>query len=231
MSTKLRTITDKGTTFYSAKDVFAKLGLSFRGVESLPSGVKFTYAGVPTQVGTRVIGVQSIVLDQTSVEKLCTKLNRDVSIFKFKTKAVSAKAVQKLEKQVQDLKGVVAKLLTKDSGNGKTSTGRTKPVKVIANDPLQAEARKQIRELVQEYAGKRADELGYSIEDRRIFFDLSFKALYNTYRDNDFDQIDLKDLADKETVRTGKKVSGLQMAEKLGVAVDLLEVAKNLYTL
>ena len=229
----IRTTKDiNGETLYAAKQVFETLGIPYNGYKSateVSSG--FRYFDVLTKVGSHEQHVPQYVITEAGVRELCKKYKANTSLFGFSTKSVSAdKEVAAMQKTIGDLKNVVAKLLTKDQPKVKSSTNKGKSAKVKANDPLQIEARKQIRELVQDYASNRADELGITESDsRRIFYDLSFKALYNAYKLSTKNKIDLKALADAETNKTGIKVSGLVIAERLGIAIELLQFTKAFY--
>lgn len=229
----VRTTTDTaGNTLYSAKQVFETLGLSYNGAES-STEVKggFKYIKMLNQVGNHMQSIYQYAIPAAGVEELCKRYKKPTSLFGFSTKPVNTdKEVAGMKKTISDLKTVVAQLLTKDQPQVKSSTTASKSVKVVANDPLQVEARKQTRELVQDYASNRADELGITeAENRRIFYDLSFKALYNAYKLSNKNKVDLKVLAEAHTTNSGVKTSGLQMAEKLGLSIDLLKFAKSFY--
>jgi hypothetical protein len=222
-----------GKTYYSAKQVFEMLGLKYKGYTSsseVSSG--FQYIAIPTKVGDHEQHIDQYAVDESGLKELCKRSKKSAaSLFGFKTKSYSAdKEVAAMQKTVDDLKNVVAQLLTKDQPKVKSSTKKQKSVTIKVNDPLQIEARKQIRELVQDYASKRADELGITEgEPRRIFYDLSFKALYNAYKLSTKNKLDLKALADAETEKTGVKTSGLVIAERLGIAIELLKFTKSFY--
>lgn len=229
----IRTTKDiNGDTLYAAKQVFETLGIPYNGHKSateVSSG--FRYFDVKTRVGNHEQRIPQYVVTEAGVKELCKKYKQSTLLFGFQTKSKSAdKEVAAMQKTVNDLKTVVSKLLTQGQPQVKSSTNKGKSVKVKANDPLQIEARKQIRELVQDYASKRADELGITESDsRRIFYDLSFKALYNAYKLSTKNKLDLKALADVETNKTGVKTSGLIIAERLGLAIELLQFAKSFY--
>lgn len=222
--TNIKKETKENKTYYSAKDVFTALGLRWKGIASAPRGVKPEY--------TKLLGTNQYVLDEANIRTLCKLNKKSVNLFGFATDVVKVdKEVTKLKETVQSLKVVVAQLLTKDAGKTKSLSIKGKCAKIRPQDPLQVQARRQVRQIVQDYASARANELKITGDDRRIFFDLSFKALYVAYREQSQNKTDLKELADKETETTGTKVSGLQIAEKLGLAIELLQFTKAFYKL
>lgn len=215
---------------YCAKDVFNTLGVKYRGAESF-KGLEAGFATTKflTKVGKHDSLISQYALDEAGVREICTRLGKSPTLVGLKPAAVdTSKEIAAMKQTINDLKNVVAQLLTQNDAAEKTLKTDSKTVKVIKDDKLQIEARKQTREIVQDYASKRATELGITEGDsRRIFFDLSFKALYNAYKLAT--NIDLKAMADTETADTGNKVSGLQIAERLGRAIDLLQFTKAFY--
>lgn len=212
-------------TLYSANQVYNALGLNWRGRRSLPSGVVADYDTVD--------GVNQYLLSEQGIKNVCKTNKKDASIFGFSTKksADNTKQINKLESTIHDMKVVLAQILTANSSSRNCLPVKGISARLIKFDPLQVQARRQIREIVQDYASKRANELGITDDSRRLFFDLSFKALYNAYKDKTPNKIDLKAIADKETEDTSNKVSGLQIAERLGLAIELLQFTKSFYKL
>src|ERR1019366_6327910 len=96
-----------------------------------------------------------------------------------KSRVETTKQVEKLQATVNDLKLVVAKLLTKQTTSKNNLQVGSTSATLVKSDPIQAQARKQVRQLVQDYASDRANDLGITGDSRSIFFDLSFKALYD----------------------------------------------------
>lgn len=218
----IRTLKTGNQIEYSAKDIFEQLGLNWRGVRSIPENIIANY--------NTIDGVNQYTLKEREIKKLCSHFKKPFEALAIGIAPTKKdKKVDALESTVKDLKLVVAKLLTQGNDLRKSLPVKGTSAKILKLDPLQVQARKQIRELVQEYASLRANELGIRDEGRRIFFDLSFKALYDAYKDKTPNKLDLKALADEETNKTGNKVSGLQIAEKLGIAVELLQFTKSFY--
>lgn len=218
------------TTAYPAKQVFTQLGLKWRGADSVAELPKSHWSQKPlaTKVGDRTIHVKQYALSEAGVKALCKKHNKSVFGFEAAPSKDTSKQVKKLEKTVSDMKVVLSKLLTDGSTGKITLPTKGVSAKLVKNDPLQVQARQQVRQLVQDYASARANDLGITDDSRRLFFDLSFKALYNAYKESTPNKIDLKALADEQTAK-GTKVSGLQIAERLGLAIELLQFAKAFY--
>ncbi len=221
-----------GRVLYCAKDIFAKLGVKYRGAESL-RGLDAGWATTAfrTVVGTKTAMLSQYALEYAAIQELCKRFGKEEKIFGFKptVDAASQKQLDKLNGTVSDLKTVIAGMLAPITGSVIKLKAKGSSATIIKNDPLQIEARKQIRELVQSYAAKRAEQLGITGESRSILFDLTYTALYGAYKKHTSNKIDLKKRADERSEASGKKVTGLVMAQELGVAIELLQFAKAFY--
>jgi len=223
----IKTKTKRDSIVYCAKDVFTALNLPYKGISSIEAaGATAVKCAFPTKVGTATAQITQYALSPTMVKRIAKHNGRNTDKI-FGTNP--DKEVSKLNQTVQKMKAVLAQLLTKENKARKLLPVSGVSVKVTKADPLQAQARRMIRDIVQEYASNRANELSIIGDGRSIFFDLSFKALYDAYKEQTKTKIDLKAIADKETKDTGNKVSGLQIAERLGLAVELLAFTKSFY--
>lgn len=240
----MKTIRNKslnGKVWYSAKDVYSRLGLNWDGVmkarytRDIDYG-NFSSITLPKKNGNKTIEAVQYALNVEGIKQLCNaaKVNynkkfADIAVVKPQDVDQMAKELRSLEKTVDDLKVLLSQSLIAANFTKKELKLATTSVK-LTNDPLQYQARVKIRELVNEYAERRADQMGIiDPEKRRIFYDLTYKALYNKYKELTKNKTDLKKLAEEKTRLTGNKVSALQIAEQTGVAVDLLHLAENLF--
>ena len=234
---EIRTAVDTNGTWFCAKDVFASLNLAWNGHSSIKSLVNTdaTVAKVVTPVGGHTCKLNQIVLSESGVKKVCKLHNIKLSTVSHLFNSVVAKdtstneEIKKLQKTIDELKVVVAQLLTKDAKT-KISlplTGKTGKVETAIS---QAEARKMVRKTVEDYAKVKADALNIvDPQKRSMFYDLTYKALYTEYMKRTSKHVDLKKLAEIKSKDTNSRVSALQVAEQLGVANELLTLATTLY--
>ena len=236
--TKIKTTTTAaGSTYYSASDLYYQLGASYRGVDTL---YRDGAAGLTGRFGSRL----QYAVTAAELNKICRKHDtnaasvgitpttvKTVSSFTFKPSSrPSTGTVKGLRHSASDLQVLTQQLHMKPALATKSLQNTSTLARVKQANPLQVEARKQIRELVQDYADKEVKKLKITdAESKGLFFDLGYNALYNAYRLYTGKKIDLKALADAETKKTGKKVTGLIIAERLGVAIDLLKFTQQFY--
>jgi len=221
---------------YCAKDLFTVIGKPWKGGSTLDKyGVDSEYDWLPVIVGKakNASAVTHLFIDQEGVDKILNSVTTKVNLSNFvsaKPKDQTAsKQVEKLEKTVDDLKVVLAQLVIKKNNDTSGLSFGTNSAKV-KHDPIHAEARREVREICENYAASRAKD--YGIEDsekRRIFYDLTYKALYTKYKEVTQNHTDLQDLARQRTKIVGHKVSALEVAEQLGLTVELLQLARKIY--
>jgi hypothetical protein len=234
----IRKAVDTTEILVSAKDLFEEFGLPWNGHSSVKdlSSTEAKTARVPTKVGNKTCRLNQITLTEAGVQKLCKKHKRAYakyqSLFSAPVRAqkdVNAeKEIARLNKTIEQLKNVVANLLNKSQTSKNSLSLKGKSVKV-ENTKLQAQARKEVRKVVEDYAKAQSDAAGLVNPDQRsIFYDLTYKSLYTEYQKRTPKHIDLKGLAEQKS-KTGNKVSALQVAEQLGLAVELLSLAKSLF--
>lgn len=214
----IHTVTQGNKTLYKASDVFNAIGAYWGGKSSLNGFTKNHFTSVTGPVksaGGKVSTNCFYALTEKGVEKLCKKhdvTNPLITSVLSSTEQVQTNSeVEKLKREMAALKSVFAATLTK--------TLQNQPGEIRIIDPNH---RVQIRNLVGNFAKTKAAELNVTrTADMGIFYDLSFKKLYDTYKqERDFD---IKSAADDQGI------SGLQLAEEYGIIDDLLEVATELF--
>jgi hypothetical protein len=232
----VRTVKEGKTTYYVVNDLLSAFNLTkgkaFKGIPSTTTGLK--YANVPTKVGNATQGVRHTVVSASLAKRIAknNKVTNTESVFgtvaTSNVVAKQTKQVDRLTTAVTNLKVVVAQLLTK--GNMAKNSLQLKGKSAnVNNDPKQAEARKAVRKLVEAYAEKKADELNITdSKQRSIFYDVTYKTLYAEYKRLTPTHVDLKILAESKENKD-KKVSALQVAEQLGLATELLQLARSIY--
>ena len=234
--TKIKTTKVSGQTYYSAADLYNNIGVSYRGFDTL---YRDGAQGLTANFNSRY----QYVVNEKELTKICKKygtkpyavgvgsIKTPPASFTYKPSSrVNTGTVKGLQHSTSDLQVLTQQLHAKPALATISLQNKPNLAKVRQANPLQVEARKQIRELVQDYADKEVKKLKITDADSKaLFFDLGYNALYNAYRLYTGKKIDLKALADAETQKTGKKVSGLIVAEKLGIAIDLLKFTQQFY--
>lgn len=221
MNTIRTTQTAEGATLYSAKDIFNSLGLHWGGKESLAKLKKNSWMMVkaPIAITGGVSTIKHYGMTEGAVKQLCKKrkLTNPLAEVKIQSseQGTTDKKVAALEAQVSQLKNLFASAIM---GNKNLQT----EVKQDIVDVSELSARDQIRALVVAHAKAKAAEFEVTrTQDMGIFYDLSFKLLYEKYKQKR--NFDIKDLADKENI------SGLALAQNYGIITDLLSVAKEIF--
>lgn len=221
MKTIRTTRTSEGTTLFNAKDIFESLGIYWNGKESLSKLKKNSWQMVkaPVAISSGVTTLWHYGMTEDAVKQLCKKrkLENPLDSAKLQSgeQATAIKEVAELKVQVEQLKRLFASSIIAD----KSLQNEQEEAKL---DVSELTAREQIRALVVAHAQRKAGEFGITRQgDMKIFFDLSFKLLYEKYKQKR--NFDIKTLADQE------KLSGLQLAQNYGIITDLLSVAKEIF--
>ena len=204
------------TEWYEAKNVFTKLGLKY-------DSCKLSHVAVENKTADN----KHYYLNMDGINELCKRY--DVKNRFTKTVSSNDKQVDKLARDVEGLKVVMAQLVMQAPDEAKNSLQLKTKCGSVKNDPLQAQARLEVRKICEDYALGRAASMGITdVQSKAIFFDLAYKALYTQFKQTN--KTDLKALADKQSQETGRTVTALQVAEDLGLAVELLQLAKKIYS-
>lgn len=245
-SSSIRTTKIGDTIAFCARDVCKSIGVawggnSLRGV----SKENIKTAKIMTKNSGRNSFQNHSVLTAEGVDELCTARGKENPV--AQTQLVSPDNVQAdrkikaLENQVDNLKQLVARMALR-SGNPQVAAPKeltsapvsdtvVKPVNAT-NQLLQGSARKEIRFHCEKYADQWATSDGITTkEDKKLYFDLVYNALYTSFKNTHPDAPDLRKTARDLTQETGEKVSALQIAEQQGYAVKLLKLARELFPL
>jgi hypothetical protein len=229
-------------TYYCAKDVSEAAGIIWH-TRKLESGID------TSEVAEHMIQYKSesgkncnakqVFLTEKGVSQFCKKYGAENPIAPKKVtkptssdSAISEARINQLEQLVSSLKTMVATLAVKNNNesSGKIELTTTAPAAKVDLTQLvnQATARKATRQLCEAYADAWAKKEGKTkIEDKKQYFDYTWNELYKQF--NKSHSIDLKNIAKERSNKTGTKVSALSVAETDGHAVDLLNLAKQLY--
>ena len=221
MNSQIRTANIDNKTFYNANDVYTSVGVSWNGKDSL-RGMKenfhFKKVKAPLKKADGTISkTEFYALTEHGIKKVCKtyKKTNPLNTVSVKDTAQDAmtKEVQELRSQVAQLKQVFANAFI--AGKQNNQPAAIQPV--VAKDE-----RDEIRNIVTTYASNYAKSHGITNSaDARIYFDLCFNMLYNTYKQKH--NFDIKSAAAKQNI------TGLAIAHQYGLLPQLLTVAKALF--
>jgi hypothetical protein len=219
MSTAIRTATVSNKTVYNANDVCTSIGVSWNGKDSLRNmkeGFHFKKVKAPLKKNDGTVSkTEFYAFTDKGVNKLCKTFKKanplNTVTIKDTAQDKTNKEVQELRNQVAQLKQVFATaMLSKPLGTMQAPT-------IVAKDE-----RDEIRQIVTNFASNYAKNNGITNpQDARIYFDLCFNMLYNTYKQKY--NFDIKSAAGKQNI------TGLAIAQQYGLLPNLLNVAKNLF--
>jgi len=235
---KLKTKIQNKKKWYCAKDLFNTLGKKWHSSildRYDVAASNRTMVQFPTKVGNKTCQIFGTAIDQIGVDKILDELGTTLStssnsVSSKRSENSSSTQLDKMSRTIDDLKVILSQLVITKGNDKKITLPESAKNVSITNDPIQAEARKQIRATCEEYAKKRASDYGITdSEQRRIFFDLTYKALYTRYKEITINHTDLQELAHERSKIVGHKVSALRVAEQLGLAVELLQLANKIY--
>lgn len=230
----IRTTKIGNKTYYAAKDIIESLGQvwhSTRTIKDIVDAANIHTAEVKCSDGYKR---SAIVVNKAGR----TQVNTHFGVTEVApTKAAKVvtkqdKKMEKLENQVKALKELFAKSVVTPTAKGIASglTSKKTSGKVVKIDPLQRAAKVKIRELCEKYAEQRMTELGATTEEqKRMVYNLTYNALYQSYKEASVHKTDLKEVARLKSEKTGKRYTVLETAVQTGVAVELYTVAKALF--
>ena len=219
-TTTIRATKVSGKTLYNASDVFKTLGLYWGGQDSMVN-IKPSYYKVVKSSSTTGKGKTSTswhyALTDKGVEQLCKKHKKANPLPYIKVEDTSnvsqERELAKVKEDLRQLKMIFGSAIMGD----KSLPNKDKNATILTGT-----LRDQIRTLTTEHAQSKAKELGVTkSKDMGMFFDLSFNLLYNTFAKTN--KIDIKRMADAQGI------SGLQVAEDLGLLYELRDTAKQLF--
>lgn len=223
MSNEIRTATIDNKTVYNANDVYTSVGASWNGKDSLrdmKEGFHFKKVKAPLKKTDGTVSkTEFYALTDKGVKKICKRLKKQNPLDKLVN--VKDTNQDKVNKEVEALKTQVAQL--KQLFASTFVLG--KPNDVTGAQPVQTQPkdeRDEIRNIVTTFAAEYAKKHGITnTNDARLYFDLCFNMLYNTYKQKH--NFDIKSAATKQGV------SGLAIAHQYGLIKNLLVVAKELF--
>jgi hypothetical protein len=222
MSTAIRTATVSDKTLYNANDVYTSIGVSWNGKDSLRNmkeGFHFKKVKAPLKKTDGTVSkTEFYALTDKGVNKLCKTFKKANPL---NTVTIKDTAQDKTNKEVQELRNQVAAL---KQAFAKALFANAQPVNAnnapVINKPK--DERDEIRQIVTTFASNYAKNNGITNpQDARIYFDLCFNMLYNTYKQKY--NFDIKSAAGKQNI------TGLAIAQQYGLLPNLLNVAKDLF--
>ena len=223
MTNQIRTATIDNKTVYNANDVYTSVGASWNGKDSLKNmkeGFHFKKVKAPLKKTDGTVSKSEFyALTDKGVNKLCKTLKKTNPL---NVVSVKDTAQDKVNKEVQELRNQVAQLKQvfvnafvlgkQNNPNGQMTNTQAAP----------KDEREEIRNIVTNFASNYAKNHGITNSaDARIYFDLCFNMLYNSYKQKH--NFDIKSAAAKQNI------TGLAVAHQYGLLPQLLVVAKTLF--